>query len=396
MEHGREEENRQEAIRLYQQGTKVSEICRRLECSRRWFHKWLKRYNSGDSKWLCERSRKPHRVANKTSRQREEEVIRVRQKLEKTKFSQVGALAIQREMQKLDLEPLPTWTIDRILKRNNLVREKKAYQPSGKPYPDVKQIFSDSIQPADLVGPRHIKKDGRFYSFNVIDLESYLAAFNPCRNKGDEAVAQGLLRAWKTIGKPDFFQMDNALSFRGSNRYPHSLGLVLRMCLALGVQAIFIPIGEPWRNGAVEKLQHVFDQVFFRQQFFTSYQELRREAKAFEAFRNENHRCSAIAGNVPVEFVRSQRIDIHQLSATVSLKQIDLSLADGYFHLIRFIRSDCRLDIFGEKFRLPKSVQYEYVIATICTKTQCLQVRVDDQLIDAFDYRMPIEYSRKC
>ena len=89
-------------------------------------------------------------------------------------------------------------------------------------------------------------------------------------------------------------------------------------------------------------------------------------------------------------------ITIHKLSATVSLKQIDLSLAHGYIHLIRFIRSDCRLDIFGEKFRLPKSVQYEYVIATICTKTQCLQVRVDDQLIEAFDYRMPIEYSRKC
>lgn len=83
-------------------------------------------------------------------------------------------------------------------------------------------------------------------------------------------MVRGLLYVWKNIGKPDFIQFDNELSFRGSNLYPNSLGLVIRMCLALRVQVIFIPAGEPWRNGVVEKFQDVFDKMFYHKQFFTT------------------------------------------------------------------------------------------------------------------------------
>lgn len=396
MERDEDKKRRQKAVRLYQEGLGVVEICRRLESSRPWFYKWLKRFESGEEDWFCERSRRPHRIANKTSVQKEEEVLRIRRRLEKRKYAQSGALAIQWEMQKLGLDPLPTWTIDRILKRHNLVRTKQKYQPRGKAYPKVKRLFSDSIQQADLVGPRHVKNDGHFYSLNVIDLETYLAAINPCRSKADEQIAQGLLRSWKTIGKPDFLQLDNELSFRGSNRHPHSFGLVIRFCLALGVQPIFIPIAEPWRNGAVEKLQDTFDKVFFRGQFFADFQAVKEAAKIFERFRNENHRCSAIDGQVPTQYVQKETIPLNRLPQELSLDEIDLTLEHGYLHLIRFIRSDRRLDIFGEKFPVPSSTQYEYVVATICTKTQSLQVRLGPELVHSFDYRIPTNYQRKC
>ena len=66
-----------------------------------------------------------------------------------------------------------------------------------------------------------------------------------------------------------YLQMDNLLPLRGSNRYPHSFGLVIRLCLELGIQPIFVPIGEPWRNGIVEHFQNVFDKMFFRAQYFS-------------------------------------------------------------------------------------------------------------------------------
>jgi transposase-like protein len=388
------QKKRQEAIRLHQSGKSISEVCRQLGCSRPWFYKWKKRWESGESDWYLERSRRPHCIANKTEKEKEKVVVEIRKRLDQSKYSQRGALAIQWEMEKLGLDPLPTWTIDRILKRHHLVREKKAYQPKGKSYPNIKQIFSESIQQADLIGPRYIKNDGRFYSLSVIDLESYLVTFNPCRNKTDEAMAQGLLRTWKTIGKPDFLQLDNELSFRGSNRYPHSLGLVLRMCLSLGIQTIFIPIGEPWRNGTVEKLQDIFDKMFYRRQHFSSYQNLKKQTRCFETFRNQNHRCSGIGNQIPVEWVKNQEIQIEKLSTKVTLKTVDFSLSDGYIHLIRFVRSDLQIDIFGEKFKVPKRVQYEYVIATICTKTQILKIQLDQQMICSFEYRIPVEYHR--
>ena len=77
----------------------------------------------------------------------------------------------------------------------------------------------------DLVGPRYIKGDGRFYSMNVINLYSHRVFIESNRTKEDDNIAQGLLRCWKSMGLPDFLQMDNELSFRGSNRYPRSLCL---------------------------------------------------------------------------------------------------------------------------------------------------------------------------
>ena len=82
----------------------------------------------------------------------------------------------------------------------------------------------------DLVGPRYIKGDGRFYSMNVMDLYSHRVFIESSRTKEDDNIAHGLLRCWKSMGLPDFLQIDNELSFRGSNRYPRSLGIVLRLC----------------------------------------------------------------------------------------------------------------------------------------------------------------------
>ena len=388
-----EEQKRKEAMKLHIEGKSPTEICGALRRSRKWFYKWLKRFESGAPDWFKEQSRAPQKVANKTAPEMEKEVLAIRSKLENAKHRDIGAFAIRAEMNTLKMKPLPEWTINRILKRHNVVREKKRYQPSGKAYPDVLQVFTDSVHQADLVGPRWIQHDGRFYSLNVIDMATRMAAIYPIRTKGDEDVANGLLHAWKTIGQPDYLQLDNELSFRGSNRYPRSLGLVLRMCLALRVQPIFIPVGEPWRNGIVEKFQDTFDKNFFRGQWFSSFKHLKEEAKDFERFRNEEHHHSSLGGKTPVEYAVAEDFSRDKLAEDVCLEKLDLSyLEDGQIHLIRFIRSDCRMDVFGEKFTLPASVKYEYVIASILTEIHEMRVSVEKEHVTTFHYAMPIEF----
>ena len=144
----------------------------------------------------------------------------------------------------------------------------------------------------DLVGPRYIKGDGRFYSMNVMDLYSHRVFIESSRTKEDDNIAHGLLRCWKSMGLPDFLQIDNELSFRGSNRYPRSLGIVLRLCLNFGIQPVFIPVGEPWRDGVIERFNETYDKKFFRRQWFSSYGMLKRQSKNFQQFHNKNHRSS--------------------------------------------------------------------------------------------------------
>jgi putative transposase len=66
--------------------------------------------------------------------------------------------------------------------------------------------------------------------------------------------------------------MDNEMSFRGSNRYPRSLGIVLRLALSQGVTPIFIPPSEPWRNGVIEKFNSTMDKYFFSKQKVSSFE----------------------------------------------------------------------------------------------------------------------------
>lgn len=49
-------------------------------------------------------------------------------------------------------------------------------------------------------------------------------------------------KSWEIMWIPYFLQLDNQLSFRGSNRDLRSFGQVV---ILLGVEPIFIPLSEP-------------------------------------------------------------------------------------------------------------------------------------------------------
>ena len=222
-----------------------------------------------------------------------------------------------------------------------------------------------------------------------MDLLSHQIYIESQRTKEDHQIASSLLRCWKAVGLPDFLQLDNELSFRGSNRHPRSPGLVIRLCLHFGVQPVFIPLGEPWRNGVIEKFNDTYNRKFFRRQWFASYLMLKRQSKNFQRFHNKHHRYSCLKGKTPLEVIQKDRFKPVKLGGNTKLPDLD-SIPDGNIILIRFIRSDRILDIFGEKFKVSKSLVYSYVKAVIVTKIHTLQLYLGEELVDTFDYQLSI------
>ena len=220
-----------------------------------------------------------------------------------------------------------------------------------------------------------------------MDLLSHQVYIESQRTKDDQQVAGSLLRCWKAIGLPDFLQLDNELSFRGSNRHPRSPGLVIRLCLYFDVQPVFIPIGEPWRNGAIEKFNDTYNKKFFRRQWFANYSMLKRQSKNFQRFHNKHHRYSCLKGKTPLEFVQQDGYKPIKIGGNTKLPDLN-TVPDGNIILIRFIRSDQLLDIFGEKFKVSKSLVYSYVKAVIVTKIGSLQIYLGDELVDKFNYQL--------
>ena len=220
-----------------------------------------------------------------------------------------------------------------------------------------------------------------------MDLLSHQVYIESQRTKEDRQIASSLLRCWKAIGLPDFLQLDNALSFRGSNRHPRSPGLVIRLCLYFGVQPVFIPIGEPWRNGAIEKFNDTYNKKFFRRQWFASYSMLKRQSKSFQRFHNKHHRYSCLKGKTPLEVIHKDEFKPITIGGNTKLPDFD-TVPDGNIILILFIRSNRLLDIFGEKFKVSKSLVYSYVKAVIVTSIGSLQIYLGDELVDKMDYQL--------
>ena len=220
-----------------------------------------------------------------------------------------------------------------------------------------------------------------------MDLLSHQVYIESQRTKQDRQIASSLLKCWKAVGLPDFLQLDNELSFRGSNRYPRSPGLVIRLCLYFGVQPVFIPIREPWRNGSIEKFNDTYNKKFFRRQWFASYAMLKRQSKNFQQFHNRHHRYSCLNGKTPMEVIEKADFKPIKLGGNTKLPVLD-TIPDGNIILIRFIRSDRILDIFGEKFKVSKSLVYSYVKAVIVTKIHTLQLYLGEELVDTFDYTL--------
>ncbi len=380
-----EKELREDAIKRLENGESPKEIYQSLGKSKAWFFKWLKRYKHEGKNWACSRSRRPHHTSKKIDTTMEQAVIETRKRRERQLYAQIGALSISYDLHQQGMPPIPLSTINKILKRNELVRKRPKYTPKGVDYPSLEIIESNYVHQFDVVGPRYLKTDGRFYSVNFIDAYDRRCSVNPKRRQTRIDIAQALIRSWQTLGMPRYLQMDNTLPSRGSNRYPHSFGLVIRLCLHLGIQPIFIPIREPWRNGIIEHFQNVFDKTFFRTQYFESFSYLVEQAWEFETFHNQYHRYSTMEGKTPQEKVTGKP---KYLQRDFRLPE-KLTIAPGYIHIIRFIRSNRILDVFGEKFAMPMEVEYEYVWTTIDTAAQKLSIYHDSKLVDQISYSVP-------
>jgi putative transposase len=222
-----------------------------------------------------------------------------------------------------------------------------------------------------------------------MDLFSHRVYIESQRTKQDKQIAASLMRCWKTLGIPDFLQLDNELSFRGSNKYPRSFGIVIKLCLHFGIQPVFIPVGEPWRNGVIERFNDTYNEKFFRREWFSSYSYLRRQSKQFQRFHNKHHRYSCLKGKTTDEFTKSYNYKPITLGGNTKIPDLD-DIPDGNIILIRFIRSDRMLNIFDEKFKLSKDFVYSYVKVVIVTECHTLQVYMGNEFVESFDYQLSI------
>ena len=231
-----EEALRIKAISMHTQGTKVTEIARELGRSRYWVYKWIKRHCGGSEGWEKSLSTAPTHKTGKTSAMVESLVILMRKQLTAAPHMESGAFAIWHAIKASGNEPPSVATINRILKRNGLTNYKVPYQKSGIDYPEAPL----DMQIMDLIGPCYIRGGQRFYLLTIISNDTRHAGVYPILSKSATHITNSIVEFWKSYTIPGYLQMDNELSFKGSNRHPRGLGLLLRTALSQNVTPIFM------------------------------------------------------------------------------------------------------------------------------------------------------------
>jgi len=115
--------------------------------------------------------------------------------------------------------------------------------------------------------------------------------------------------------------------------------------------------------------------------------ELLSGSLAYEQKHNSTYRYSKLGGQTPLKALevahRKLRFPKKEQPPQHRLKKPKT----GRYHLVRLNRSNLKLNIFGEMFRLPTELEYEYVVATIDVKEQNLKLYMD-RIELMFNYKL--------
>lgn len=382
-----EEALRRKAVEMHREGKKPSKIAREIGKSRQWVYKWVNRSKVGEEGWYESHSHAPHESRTKTSSAKEEKIVEARQHLTESPYMEAGAYAIWHYMDSLGEKPPSVATINRILSKHGLTNKKVKYQKSGIEYPSI----PEDTQIMDLIGPRYLRGGRRFYMLDIISNDSRHAGAFPMLSKSGENITKSVTEFWKQYSVPEYLQMDNELSFKGSNRHPRGLGILIRTALELNVTPVFIPVSEPWRNGVVERFNQHVERTLLMQEH-RDFDELVAHSKEFTEQHNHGHHYSTLGHKTPEELDKELAYPLEPLDENyaVSVRPGLVMLCRNEIRFIRLVRSDLKINILNTEITVDERLMYTYVEALLYVNEHVLLIRQDGKIVQRFEFIMPL------
>jgi transposase InsO family protein len=383
--------DRHQAIKLRLAGYSVEYICQTLGRSREWFHTWWRRYQAMGVSGLYDQTRARHQPS-RIAPDLERSILNIRRRLEsqqhpQTRYSLVGASAILAELKALHLRPLPCErTIERILERNGVTapRVRLARLLPKHVYPTPPAQRSNQLHLIDLVGPIYLKgQRQRYYIFVCRDAFDGAVNLKLSRSRQMEAVLVFLGECWKTLGRPEQIQFDNAREYLGWGTAARYLSRVIRLCLRLGIEPIFIPPAQPQRNGGVEWFNGWF-QPRLLQRHYTRTSALQRELQRLQDTVNTQHVQRRLGGLTPLQHRRRQKI--HTLPARFVVPLDPLPLAAGRVTFIRQVTLHGNIHLLSLTFKVGKRWKGQFVKAVLDTQRAHLTIYARGRIVKRWPY----------
>jgi putative transposase len=387
-------ERKQAMLMYHVQSLSKAEICRRLNRSRPWLDCWLERYDPGD----VEGSLRDHQTGPKHSNSRWSSAIRrqvidmriTRSQEPEWRYAFIGAKAIHLELKALGSSEVPPvrtihhWFVEEDLVDHpaNQSEEEKESKPIPLPVADA----VNRVQQLDLKGPLYLQGSNTRYYLSVLrDRYSHRCAISVLDSREAQGIIDFMVSNWHWLGLPDYLQLDNALEFRGSNRYPRSFGRLVRVAIDLGIEPVFNPPSEPWRNGGIEWFNGFLDKRLLQVKF-EDLQAFRAEAQVCQDQCNQIHRLADHDGLTPNEIAAktSLRLPPKDYLHHQSKK---LSQDRGFVSFVRLVRRSGRITLgAGDRFMVDPDLAYQYVLARVDLTQKLMRITHCEQEVKIYDF----------
>lgn len=370
MNEQQEHQLRRKAIRLSLQGLTPSAILAQIPRSRQWLWKWRQRFRERAGAGLGSRSRRPRRSPTGYAREVRQLVARVRRRLKRARIGLIGAATIQRELRRMKvLRRVPsTSTIQRMLQRAGLTQPptppRPAYYPPGvPPAPYV-------LQATDWT-ERYLTGGAKLYAFHTLDLGTRACQHTLSADKSSATVRRHALTTWAGLGIPDFLRLDNDAAFNGGYKVPRVIGQFVRLCLYVGLELIFIPVGEAERNGEVESLNGLWGRASYDRQHFRSLASALRSEAVFQDWYLHAYAPPHLNGLSPAQ-AHAQVPHRCLTAAQRAAVPERLPITAGRIHFVRQVDASGQITVLNETWPVGLRYAGRYVWATVHTQARRL------------------------
>ena len=394
MDDQQERKLRHRAIRWCLRQVKVSVILRHVGRSRSWLKKWKRRFDVLGWIGLRSVSRAPHQQQRRWDAATQRAVVAARRRLEGRAIGLIGAAAIQDELeasgwQRCDIPSVSA--IKRLLHQAGVTGDAEAKLAT--PYfPQPTPRATYPLQQLDWT-ERYLAGGAKVYAFHSLEVGGRGMHQTLAHDKSWPTVRAHLLKSWEILGIPAGLQMDNDAAFCGGYKVPRVLGACVRLCLYVGCEPIFIPYGEPERNGLVERLHALWDQAVWKRRRFRGFAQVQRTQPRFQAWYATYYEDEHHAGSAPSarSVGRHRRLTAREAIALPEM----LPITAGRIHFLRRVEPDGTIRVLNDTWRVTRRLAGQYVWATIVTHEQRLRIyhkrtaHGPVRLIKEFRYELP-------
>jgi transposase InsO family protein len=221
-----------------------SQLCREFEISRPTGYKWVGRYGQTKSfAKLEEISRRPRQSPGRVKEELEKRVIQLRQE------TGWGAKKLQKVLERDEGIRIGRSTVNRILRRNGLLREEDRHRPANHRF---EYAAPNELWQMDFKGQFAMGR-GYCYPLSVLDDHSrYLVGLAALSSPSLEGVEGNLIAIFEQYGLPEAMLMDHGTPWWSANN-GHGLTRLSVMLIRQGIQLKYSGVGHPQTQGKVEK-----------------------------------------------------------------------------------------------------------------------------------------------